>query len=481
MNSIQARGRNWITVLSVASAGVLASVAIGRFATRLSTGGILFAYLALPMAFLMVTKPRAALVAIILGVFFFDFGVLHGLIPVVGQWALDVLILLLASRLVVDKARTTGWFSHTFAAKGLVFWIAAVVLSAVANAAPLVNVVLGPRPYLRFALLYLCLLELDWDKAFLARCIRLITALFVIQVPIALAQRLAGWTFDLVSGTLPGTGLLAVCAMGFLAGLACYAALTDDRVAWIAAAACLLLSALAAARVFLLIVPLVFIYVMIRILRRRSSWGIIFASVTLILIVINWSALQGTMFRTTTGLDVEAVEVLLHPSYLLQELYAPVVVRGGDLRNIGMGRLTGVRLTWRFLSQSWSSLLLGLGPKIVAGSRFEALQSRMYYELRLVGADTSQLTTSLTEWGILGTVPFALIYVANLVMAERFYRSTDDPFWKATAFGYSTFVVMALFGTVYTASWGGTLMAFVFWFVGGVLERLRRMSMSGSS
>ena len=444
---------------------LLAAVLAGRLVAQGQVSLVVFVLVFGLVAVLMLVNPRAAIVTIILGVFSFDYAVSQGILPVMGRWTLDGLILLLFSRVILYKRRTTGLFFRSPIAKLLVIWVATVVLSAAANASPVVQLVLGLRPYVRFVLLYFCLLEFDWDEAFLAKCVRLMTLLFVAQVPISFAQRLLRLDPDYVSGTLPGTGTISVCAIGFFAGLTAYAVFAHRTRLLVPAAACLLLPVFAVARAFVIVTPLVVMYIIVRLLRRGARWNMVVVALSLGLIIANWGLLQG---RPAYG-SASAIDVLMNPRIFLPELWTEPY-RAGQYVNVG--RLAGLYLTMARISQSWRSLLFGFGPAVAQGSRFVSLRSAAYESLYWLGSRASQAPTSLAEWGVLGTLTFASIYVVNWFLSERFYRLAADPFWKAVAFGYSVFVAVALLSVVYTAPWGGTSTAFLFWFVGGVLQRI---------
>lgn len=462
------------SILSIAFAGVLfAAIAVGVYAPRMLVSQTIYGILLFAMLAACIVSLEANLIIIILSAFFLEGLVRLGIIPIVGLWTVDILILLLATRLIIRRGiRRKSQLPVDWVRVVLVLFVGSVVLSGIANTVSPVNILLGLRPYLRFAVLYFCLAYSPWQERFLSACMRLIVLLFVAQMPIQVAQTIAKWDYDLVAGTLgQATGLISVCAMGFIAGLVLYSTDTGRARFLVAAAACVFIPILATARAFLFVLPLVIIYIIVRIACRgvtlkTSTMMVLIAAVT-VAAIASWNNLsQG-------GSSQSPFALLTDPSGLLSELWSPGYV-DPSLGIKFVGRFEAIGGVWQLLTTStysfgWS-LLLGLGPGIAQGSRF--FGSLMTTELTWFGSNISQLTKSLTEWGLAGTLLYVACYIINWYSAERIYGSQSDPFWRSVAFGYSTFVLTSLLAMGYTSPWAGTITSFVFWFVGGVLQHV---------
>jgi len=451
---------------------LLGSIVVGVSVTSMPVHYATYLMLLIPVLIVLLVDLHASLVAIILCAFVLDGAVYYGIVPVIGLWTIDGLILMLTSRLLLTKSNRGGdKFLQSPQAVLLLLWLFVVVLSGVANSTPIINIILGMRPYLRFAVLFYCLIAFSWDERFLGNCIRLATFLFLMQIPVQLVQRfMANLPPDLVTGTFGlAPGLISLSALGFLGGLAWYASATRRTRYWVAAVACFMVPALSGSRAFFFVLPLVTLYVLVRILGRRRSWGVLLLTMALAFVIIKWDNLQGVASfgsRTYSPLDM-----LKDPTYVFQELRSPGYVEGGRLYP---GRFEAIRLTMQLLSSSATgiTLWLGLGPGIAQGSRFAVLNLPQSLDLTWYGSRASQLTLSLVEWGILGVLLYSALYLLYWLMAKRTFRRESDPFWKAVAFGYGIFVLVSIFGVAYSTPWGGTITAFMFWFVGGVLQRI---------
>jgi hypothetical protein len=459
--------KTWIPRFFIVLAGLVVSFLAGWLVVRGLFQWILFLTLLIPVALVVLFNPKVALVIIILSAFSLEYLAGQGFLPSIALWTIDGLVLLLFVQLLLARGHSTGWFLRSLEFKLLLVWAAMVLLSAVANASSPLQVILGMRAYIRFAFLYYCILEFEWEEKFLSVCLKLVTFLFVLQIPIALLQKRAGLDVDAISGTIAAggsTGLLSVIVLGFIGGLTAYALFTQTTRSFWMGMALLVLPALASARIAVFLIPIVLIYILFRLHRYILRWQMILACLIVGLILVNFDRIQGSPIVQ----QYSAVDVLRNPRLLLDELMTPPVVSTGGA---SVGRFAGLSLTWSNINQSYKTLLLGYGPASAQGSRFVSLQSDLYIQLALMGGRASQLTRSLLEWGLLGTLTYVAVYMIILWKVEMFYRNIQDPLWKAAAFGFVIYGLAMVFLSAYTATWSGTVTAFLFWFVGAMLGK----------
>ncbi len=180
--------------------------------------------------------------------------------------------------------------------------------------------------------------------------------------------------------------------------------------------------------------------------------------------MLNWDILQGRY----TSISLSPFELIKNPSLLIDELLrTPTRTPSG----LSVGRFAGLITSWDKASETVPSLLLGYGPATSQGSRYDFLQSSLYEELRLAGSRTSQATTSLLEWGLIGTCAYLVLLIYIWWQSEKAFHNHQDVFWKATAFGQMILGILMVGLTVYTTTWVATASAFLFWYMGGVLYR----------
>ena len=454
------RWLNGLMILGCLAAIMLAGWLIAAGSASLVAIGIVL----IPAALLMLLNPQSALITLNFAVYSFEYFVGLGWFPTVGLWAIDGLVILLFVQLMLFRRKRPGFFFRGPLFVLVVIWVGMVILSAAANGSSLLQFVLGIRVYVRFLILYFCLLEGDWEEQFLARSVQLFTILFLVQIPIALMQIQARLGYDEITGTLAasgGTGLISMVAMGFFAGILGYGVYSGKRSITLLSVSVLILPILATARAFAIVAPLVVGYAVIRLFHWKALWQVGMAVIVMSILLMSWS------FRTG-GVNYRAVDLVRNPALYLDELLADPVE---GTTGASVGRLRALSLTWLELSQSGRRLFFGFGPATAQGSRFISLQSELYERLALTGGRSSQLTRSLLEWGLLGTLAYGAIFAFMWMIAERAFKRLTDPLWKATAFGYAVFVPVALVLVTYTTSWSATASSFIFWFIGALLTR----------
>jgi hypothetical protein len=413
-------------------------------------------------------NPRVALVLIILGVFSLEYLSGRGLLPTAGVWAVDGLVLVLFVRLMLMDKERTGRFWRSSVLKFLLIWAAIVLLSAVANTSSPLQAVLGMRVYVRFALLYCCLVEFKWEPKFLKSCLILIGMLVFLQVPIVLLQKRSGLDFDVLNGTIAsggGTGQLGILAVGVSMGLVAYAVLANNQISLLLGVGVLILPVLAAARAYFLVIPIMLLFTYLRLPSKGAKWQFAIIFVVVALLISNWDRLQGYV---SFGGNTSVVEAIKNPQVILDELSSGPVA---GTQGATIGRFTGMQLTWSQISRSVKTFLLGFGPGAAQGSRFGSLQSSLFEDLALAGGRASQLTRSLLEWGVLGTLAYALVFGMLWIESEKCYRKFQDPFWKAAALCHIGFVLLGIILSGYTSTWSGTSVSFLVWFLAGALQR----------
>ena len=188
----------------------------------------LLVFLIVSVAYVLavMVHPEIGLLAIIVSAFSLEFLANQGWMPQEALWACDVLVVLLLTRMLFNNERTLGYFFHSLEFKILLIWFTLMIISSIANGTSMIDIFRGLRTYVRFILIYFCLIEYEWDEQFLAGCVRLITVLVLLQLPIVFIQKRAGYYFDDLGGTIgyKATGLMFLIVLGFLGGLWAYAA-----------------------------------------------------------------------------------------------------------------------------------------------------------------------------------------------------------------------------------------------------------------
>lgn len=444
------------------------SWAAGRMVVRGQFSYIVFGALIFLSGIFTFFKPRLIVVIILVGSFFLEYWVRQGFLPSAAQWGVDGLILILFSRLLVERSHLTGLFWKSPAFLGMVVWFVFMVFSAVANSTSAIQLVLGMRAYIRFMILYFCVLEFHLDMQFFSNAVKLLGLLILLQIPLQFLQKTQYSNPDLIGGSILGTGVLSVVVTAGFAAFVSYALLKRNLRILFLGLFLLAGPALANARAFVFIIPLVIGYVLFRFSShiKRIFWIVPIILSVMGVLLMNWTYLQGrSLYRGSSAIDV-----LTDSSAALEELWMDPVQ---GTQGASIGRLRGLQLSWERIQESPITFLFGLGPASAQGSRFTDLRSGKFEDLTLVGGKASQLATSLLEWGVLGTGVYLLMLLALWLQSEMHFRREKDPFWKSVAFGHAVLVLLVIGLSFYTNTWLATAPGVLTWFIAGVLRRRR--------
>lgn len=448
---------------------LMAAVFLGLLVTQGYFKTLFLGILLVVVAGLIFSNPKTALVLITLSVFSFEYLAGQGILPTAGIWAVDGLVIMLLIRLMLINRNFKGRFWTGVIFKLFLAWLLLVLASAVVNLTSPIQVIVGLRVYVRFILLYYCLLEYKWEPKFLKGCLILIVFLILLQLPVVFLQFNAGINFDGIAGTITdrgGTGELGMIAVSLSVGLVAYAIINNNLLALLLGMLILFVPIMGAARIFFFIIPFMLVFAFIRLPLKNGKWQFFIVLLGVSLLVLNWDLIGG---RNSFGTQT-IVDAVNNPEVIIDELLSgPATGTEGAT----IGRIAGLQLAWNQISGSVSTFLLGYGPGAAQGSRFSALQSQLFETLAQAGGRASQLSRSLLEWGILGTLMYALIFGVLWYETEKCFRNLTDPFWKASALGHITLTLLGFFLVAYTATWSATASTFLVWFVGGVLQNLQ--------
>lgn len=441
-----------LVCLVVVAGGVGAAVGTGNYAV---VGGLVAVMLVAGFAL----YPAAALYSVAFTTLFVNRWVGLGYVPRAVGWMPDLVLLALALRLLVMRAarRNTPTPSHsvllTLALLGIL-----CVGSMLLNHLGLVQGVVGFRSYLRWPLIFVCVVMLDVGSRTMKRMLVLIVAVSLVQVPVSALQYVrSGGLSDMTSGTLTGngTGELLVMSMFSMALLMAFVVHGKHSMLLGALGMSLILPPLfGGARASLFLMPALFaLLVMVGLATKRPSGWVSAAKVGALAVACAFlfftfatpsTTVVGENYKSLGGIGV-AYEIERTPAGA-----AP------------SGRIAALQEASGLISQSKPTRLLGFGPGSVNDSPLVSgnLSSTLSFT-----AQRNQMSATIVELGYIGPLILLAVFAALWFTLPRL-RDDADGFWSAVGWAAPVIVLTSAVMLFYFAGWTvARSTPFLFWMI----------------
>lgn len=412
---------------------------------------------------------RATLGVLILLHFIGGSLVSYGLLPDAVNFLPEILILAMVlagtwSAGTKDRARLPGL---TFA----LLLVAATLLSTVANQSGFLNTVLFLRPLLRFYVMFLALVQLDVPERELHWYLRVLTIMFLIQIPTAVAKLFIYGQGESAIGTyaVHGGGNSTSIPMIATAFLLTYY-IVYRRSMWflIGIAAFVAFGIVGGKRATFAMVPITGIFVVLNakrfdLLRRGLSVRLVVASCLL---------LGAVFYVSVRCLPTLNPERKVGGSFDPSHLYSTVINNTTSTTEEGAtaGRFSTTMRAFEIAHADPGTALFGLGPGTVLKTRFSDLELGGYErDLNIVYGRTG-FTWLLLQIGYPGTIVWLSFYGWLLLRLRAMAAREVYPFWRAyhLAMACYTFVVLFISLTYGSYMIMGDLMPFLYFLSLGI-------------
>ncbi len=400
----------------------------------------------------LIISNALALVILILFIFIAQgvFGTVLGILPRQVVWTSDAIIGFLFLKSILSTWKEKDYRkTHLFLPLSLfVLW---AIVSGVLNSIPWFTIGVALKDFLRYALLFYAIINFDIEEKTLKLLVTLFLVIMFLQIPVTIFQyRLYGQS-DWVSGTLGrhGTGEMLILVGGTISILIGFFLHYWSRFIYLLGISCLLIPLiLGSARAALFYIPLTIIFII-----RKSLHGKLFTKtfeMFLILgIFISFVLMVPFLREPFNSLLTDTIRGLK------TQINAAAVGSGIP------GRLRAPRIAVEWINREALGSVIGYGFGSTKESYFEEYTGKLH---RIYSPRTNQLSSTLVEMGYPGLVfYFWLIFVA-FAMNLRFFRNTNDNYWKAISFGVDGVIFMHLVGILYHDIWRTVYSSFPFWF-----------------
>lgn len=417
---------------------------------------------AIPAGFVLMKSSEIGFFAIMISVFFADWGYESGLIPAQLTWFPEIVLIFYSAKAVIKRRR----FVRTPIDIAVAFFIIVGCISMLANSRSPISMLLALRLDLKFVLMFFLLMNLDIKEAALKRLLNVFLILLVIQVPVAFGKFLVYGQSEASVGTYAGKGgatsaILPVIAISIFAGFYLH---EKSRISYILGiAGYVFFSIMAGKRGFIIYGFALILFLLFKIrgrLRRKllPIMGICLCGFMLCIYLVPW---------LKPALD--------DPRYLLEYYSAYETQR--DAEGKAGGRMSAIEDAYNALKKHPAYFLIGYGPGSTIKSFFKSFSARDSGDAPI---DTvyghTHLVTTAVEYGYVGFIiyflwPLFLLYRMN----SRFYRGVNDVYWKSISFAFSGIIFSyLLIGIFYWELLRRDVEAFIFWLLAAVIYGVGR-------
>ena len=420
---------------------------------------LMFLAIAIMIAIFINDKVGILIILATLFVFHWLFGVFRA-IPKEITWLPDVIILIMATKILYLQAKKNRW-ERTPIDLIILSILLLGVLSAIYNNVPAITLLFGFRKFFKYTLMFFILRNIEQDSKFYRFFLISLFVLAILQIPVTIVQAIHFGTTgkdvaDNVSGTLGGkaTGAMALFMSFVISMMMGFYTQTKKMVFLLLSAGLLIPIILGSGQFGFFIAPTAALICWI--LGRPFTLKNIL-KIPLIISIIIMLVLPGINYHDARYKG-NLMKFLRSPS----ELYSLNIQK----RKEGtFGRVQVIEVAHQLLFENIPQMIVGFGPGNASQSYFSEYSGRLdkeYHGFKIWGI---QYTATILEYGFLGLILFLLLFLQLWWVNQRFYYQTKNQFWKAISVGYNGLLFVYIAGSFYNPVWYYDVLSFTFWFI----------------
>ena len=374
-------------------------------------------------------------------------------------WLSDGIFFLLFFHVILSAVRTGRW-QRTVIDLPLLFFLAVIIMSAIANRNGLLPTLLGLRFYLKFPLFYLLLVNLRFEPRTFQTYQKWFLGLVFLQVPATIFEFFVlHWRIDDVGGTLGpgGTSQMGLmCVLAQCVFLACLFESSKHRFKYFVYTILLLIPAVLGSvnASFLFLIALLG-FILVQKLFSRGALRLLLIIPCLALAL--WGSLK---IYSEIMPENTAVMMLQNPRAVWEVMWSGNLNKGRSIN-----RLVQIPSAFRQAWSSWERLWFGEGPyEYSEFSKVTGSESEFESEKFLSGIGYVQITRTLLELGLLGILASIWLMGSIWWLAWRYTRTAvgEDQFIRGRSVELM-WVFFAVLATAYGPVWQMEHVAIPFW------------------
>jgi hypothetical protein len=420
---------------------------------------LMFLAVAIMIAIFINDKVAILIILATLFVFHWLFGVFRA-IPKEITWLPDVIILIMAAKILYLQAKKNRW-ERTPIDLIMLSILLLGIISAVYNNVAGVTLLFGFRKFFKYTLMFFILRNIEQETKFYRFFMILLFILALLQIPVTIVQAIHFGTTgkdvaDNVSGTLGGkaTGAMALFMSFIISMMMGFYTQTKKVVFLLVSAGFLIPIILGSGQFGLLIAPLAALicWILGRPLNLKNI-----VKIPLIISIIIMLVLPGINYHDARYKG-NLMKFLRSPT----ELYSLNIQK----RKEGtFGRFQVIDVAHQLLLDNIPQLIVGFGPGNASQSYFSEYSGKLDKEYQGFKIWGIQYTATILEYGFLGLILFLLLFLQLWRVNRQFYHRTKNQFWKAISVGYNGLLFVYTVGSFYNPVWYYDILSFTFWFI----------------
>ena len=383
------------------------------------------------------------LVILIFTAFFVNSFTQLGLIPGQANWLTELLIMGLFVRMLTERI-ATGRQIRLFGGPIVTIFVVIIISSILLNQVQPVGIILFMRLILRFYLLMVVLVNLDYDESFMLRINKLIAWLFIIQIPTGVVkmfinggiQEINIGTYAMWSGG--PTTIIPLIAIGFLVSHYFLYKKSLNNL-WLALGF-IAFSIIGNKRGFMFYLPVVFIFISWNFRNQiRKYYQFMFLSVLIILLTLYFaSRFIPTLNPERKVWGTFSIEYI--KNYALD--YTTKEVDGKAI-----GRTSATIAIYNYLAkQGMYTAMFGTGPGKIMKSTFKSHDTSFTKQEDEIGVGYGMtgLNWLAIQVGYIGAAVWFSFYVYALWTLFGYYKRETNAYWCAFNMGMLNFCFVAI-------------------------------------
>jgi hypothetical protein len=388
-------------------------------------------------------------------------------IPRQITWLPDLILIALGLKVLFYAAKERRFYRTAIDAP-LMFLLIFGFISAFINGVRLEVVIFGIRNLFIYVILFYVVSQLQLDEIFVRRATKLIIAIGFLQIPIALYQRIANLNFasgDVVVGTIGAnaSGTLSLFLLMVVAIIVSSYLNKLISIKFLVISILLLFIPMVIneTKVTFIIFPLLMIFLISHSLlakstRKRALAPILLSAIVFSSAVLGYNLLFADYYNRGQGILSESQ---------ISNITRPYTKEGT------LNRLTLVQFAYIELNRPPLNPYIGVGLGNASDSFFTNGVGAYFTKYKQLNISGTFFARFMWELGYIGLLAFAYMIIRLIIMAERIFKHSQDPFRKTIALAFQGIVLIMAIGIVYSGAFTLGALPLVFWFLAGCLQR----------
>jgi len=407
---------------------------------------IMFVPAVILLGFLVIRSNFISIFIILFFVFFGNSLANMGLLPLQANWLVEVIIILLFIKAVSFKIFRKEKIQLNY------LWIVFLFLSVTAisymfNNTYFVHTLLFLRLLFRYYLLFLSVINLDFEEKSIALINNVIIVLFIIQIPTAVVKMFIYGQGEFAIGTYAPWGggpstVIPMIAISYL--VAFYFYYKPSKLYFLLALGFIAFGLIGGKRAIIIFVPIVIIFIGIYMKNRlKNAFKYFFVGGIIILLTI-FSSIKllpslNPQHRIGGEIDLRYMLAFLS-DYTLETTY----------EGASAGRISTTINVFNILKKGGlENLCYGFGPGSYIETMFESLKTTLKETHVLpIQYGTTGLSWLALQTGYIGALIYLFLFYMILVKSSQYFRLEDRSYWKSFGLGMIGFSFVMIFISV---------------------------------